>query len=323
MVGTGRTVSAIFAALLLVTCQASAQDTLRIATGSRGDWNGMVGELGQRAGIFRKHGIVLDILYTAGSGETLQAVISNSVDVGTAVGTIAVMAAFSKGAPVRIIGAETTGAAEYWYASTLSSIHSLKDTDGKTIGYSTNGASTHLVVMSFMRELGLKARPVATGNSVSTLTQVMSGQVDVGWASPAFGLKELKDDKIRIVARASDLAVVRGQTIRVLAVNAETLAKRGELLARYMTAYRETLDYMYGSDPKVMQDYSDFAGTSLAFAQQTRDEFYSKEMLNPDEIRGVDVLMRQAIQLNFLAAPLTSEQLNALIRIPSRAVRTP
>jgi NitT/TauT family transport system substrate-binding protein len=323
MLWTGRVVGAIYAALFLVVSEASAQDTLKIATGSRGDWNGMVGELGQRAGIFRKHGLILDILYTAGSGETLQAVISGSVDVGTAVGTIAVMAAFSKGAPVRIIGAETTGAAEYWYASTSSPIHSIRDTDGKTIGYSTNGASTHLVVMSFMRELGLKAKPIATGNSVATLTQVMSGQVDVGWASPAFGLKELQENKIRIVGRATDLAVVRGQTIRVLATNAETLAKRGNLLARYMAAYRETLDYMYGSDPKVIQDYSEFAGTSLGFARQTRDEFYSKDMLNPDEIKGVDVLMNQAILLNFLTAPLGPEQLNELIQIPSRQRRMP
>ena len=33
-------------------------------------------ELGQQAGIFKKHGLVLEILYTQGGGETQQAVIS-------------------------------------------------------------------------------------------------------------------------------------------------------------------------------------------------------------------------------------------------------
>ena len=73
-------------------------------------------EVGQRAGIFKKHGLVLDIVYTQGAGETQQAVISGSVDIGIAAGVMGVLSAFSKGAPVRIISAETTGAGDlYWY----------------------------------------------------------------------------------------------------------------------------------------------------------------------------------------------------------------
>src|SRR4051794_23907124 len=63
---------------------ASAQDTLKLAVGQRGNWDTSVSELGQRAGIFKKYGIVLDILYTQGGGETQQAVLSGSVEVGVA-----------------------------------------------------------------------------------------------------------------------------------------------------------------------------------------------------------------------------------------------
>jgi NitT/TauT family transport system substrate-binding protein len=230
------------AILFAAATPGAADDTLRIATGQRGNWNGAICELGQRAGIFKKHGLVLDILYTSGSGETQQAVISGSVDVGTAVGTMGAMSAFAKGAPVRILGAETTGGADYWYVPAASPIKSMKDADGHTIAYSTNGASTHSVVLAFIRELGLKATPVATGNPASTLTQVMSGQVDVGWAAPPFGIKEIADNKIRVVAIVTDLALARGQTIRVLATNADALARRRDALVRFMDAYRETLD---------------------------------------------------------------------------------
>ena len=72
--------------------------------------------LGQQAGIFKKHGLVLDILFTQGSGETMQAVISGGADVGTGVGTYSAMGAFAKGAPVRAIANATTGAHDlYWY----------------------------------------------------------------------------------------------------------------------------------------------------------------------------------------------------------------
>ena len=59
---------------------------------------------------FGKHELELEIIYTNGAGETQQAVISGSVDIGIAAGVMGVLSAYSKGAPVRVIGAETTGA---------------------------------------------------------------------------------------------------------------------------------------------------------------------------------------------------------------------
>ena len=108
---------------------ANAQDALKIAAGQRGNWDTTISEIGQRAGIFKKHGLVLEILWTQGSGETQQAVISGSVDIGVAVGIMGVLSSFSKGAPVRVIGAETTGASDlYWYVPANSPIKSLRDT---------------------------------------------------------------------------------------------------------------------------------------------------------------------------------------------------
>ncbi len=310
--------SAALAATVLQPAQAAAQDTIKVATGQRGNWNAAIGELGQRAGIFKKHGLVLEILYTAGSGETQQAVISGAVDVGTAVGTMGAMSAFTKGAPIRIIGAETTGGADYWYVAATSPIKTMKDADGKTIAFSTVGASTHGVVLAFIKELGLKAKPVATGNPPSTLTQVMTGQVDVGWGSPPFGIKEIDENKIRVVAFTTDLAVMRGQSIRVLATNANALAKRRDALTRYLDAYRETLDYMYSDNPQVIKDYAEHAGLSLDIAQRTRDKFFPKALLNPDEVKGLDIMMAEAINLKFIATPLTGDQLKELIQIPPR-----
>ena len=49
----------------------------------------------------------------------------------------------------------------------------------------------------------------------------MSGQIDIGWAAPPFGVKEIKDGKIRIIARGSDVPSLRGQTVRAIIVNAD------------------------------------------------------------------------------------------------------
>jgi NitT/TauT family transport system substrate-binding protein len=295
--------------------QASAQDVVKLAIGQRGNWDTAISHLGEKAGIFKKHGITLEMTYTSGSGETLQPVISNSVDIGLAIGTMGALSAYGKGAPVRVIGAQATGAADYWYSKADSGIKSLKDTNGKTIAFSTRGSSTNSIVLAFINEFKLDAKPQATGNPPSTLTAVMTGQVDVGWASPPFGLKELDEGKIQIVARATDAAIVRGQTIRVLAVNAETLAKRRDVLMRYMQAYRETIDYMYSGD-QALKDYAEFAKIPDAMAKRVRDEFFPKSILLPDEIRGLDSMIPEAVTLKFIDKPLTPEQRAELFQAP-------
>ena len=138
-----RSLAYALAASTLLTATASGHDKVKLAIGQRGNWDTSVSEIGQLAGIFGKHDLELEMIYTNGAGETQQAVISGSVDIGIAAGVMGVLSAYSKGAPVRVIGAETTGANDlYWYVRTDSPIKSLKDTDGKTLAYSTNGSSS-------------------------------------------------------------------------------------------------------------------------------------------------------------------------------------
>ena len=297
---------------------ASAQDTVKLAVGQRGNWDTSVSEIGQRAGIFKKHGLVLDIVYTQGAGETQQAVISGSVDLGIAAGIMGVLSAYSKGAPVRIISAETTGAADlYWYVKADSPIKTLKDTDGKTLAYSTNGSSTHGIVTAFIKQYDLKAKPTAMGGPAANLTAVMSGQVDVGWAAPPFGLDQLDKGDIRRIAGGNDADVFKGQTVRLNIANASFLASKKDVVNRYMKAYRETVDAMY-KDPAMLKVYADWLQITEAKAKRTRDEFFPPPAIEPDTIVGLDTIVKDAVELKFTAQQLTKEQLADLIQIPAR-----
>jgi NitT/TauT family transport system substrate-binding protein len=314
---SGGALAALVFALCTVT--AHAQDTLKLAAGQRGNWDTSISEVGQRAGIFKKHGIVLEILWTQGAGETQQAVISGSADLGIAGGIMGALSAYSKGAPVRIISAETTGASDlFWYVPTSSPIKTLKDTDGKTIAYSTNGSSTHGIVTAFMKQYDLKAKPTATGGPSPTLTQVMSNQIDVGWSAPPFGLKQLDEGAIRVIASGNDAAVFKGQTVRVNITNVATLTARKAAIERYMKAYRETIDWMYSDDPAALKTYAEFVGIPIEMAKRTRDQFFPKAAVDPDRVIGLDTIVQDAVVLKFTAAPLTKEQVAELIQIPPR-----
>ena len=296
-----------------------AQDLVKVAVPQRGTWETSVPDLGNQAGIFAKHGIKLEVLYTSGGGETMQALISGSVDVAIATGAAAVFAAYVKGAPVRPVATSVTGAREiFWYVKADSPIKSLKDaTDATTIAYSTNGSSSNNIVVAFGAELGSKAKPTATGSPAGTLTAVMSGQVDIGWAAPPFGLKEIKEGKIRIVAHGSDVPSLRGQTVRVLIVNADALKTKHDAIMRFMQAYREAVDWMY-SDPKAVDMYSEKMKLPVDLLKESMDKFQPKEALQTDKMADLDGAVRDAVKLKFLEKPLTKEQLAELIQIPPR-----
>ena len=297
---------------------ALAEDTLKLAIGQRGNWENAAPELGQKAGIFKKHGLTLELLYTQGAGETLQAVISGSVDIGIGVGTAGTLGAFAKGAPVRAIANSMTGADDlFWYVRADSPIKTFKDAAGKTVAYSTNGSSTNLAVLAFIREFGVPAKPVATGSPASTFTQTMSGQVDVGWSSPPFGIEALQQGRIRIVVRESDLPAFRNQTVRLMIANAATLEKRRDAVDRYIAAYRETLDWMY-ANPAALKAYAEWVGIPEALAKDVRDQFYPKENLRLDRLSGLDTAMADAVTMKFLPAPLTKEQQDELFKYYAR-----
>ena len=309
-----RQLAALLFASTMLAATARAEDVLKLAIGQRGNWENSVSELGQDAGFFRKHGLKLELLYTEGGGQTQQAVISGSVDIGVGVGTYGVLGAFGKGAPVRVIGNSMVGARDlYWYVPAASPVQSIKDADGKSIAYSTTGSSTDLVVRGFQRVFKITLKPIASGSPASTFTQTMSGQIDIGWASPPFGVEAAKQGRTRIVGRGSDVPDFADESVRVMIANARSLASKGDAIERYMEAYRETVAWLY-SDPAALDAYGKWAGVSPELAKQVRDEYYPRANLEPDRIRGLDALSKEAVDLKFLAAPLSPDQLGTLVQ---------
>lgn len=317
-----RTGAAIGAALLaaVLAGPALAQDQLKIAIGQINNWENQPPTLGQDAGIFAKHNLKLEAVGTQGAGETIQAVISGSADLGAGVGVAGVMRAFSRGAPVRVLLPAFTGTGDlYWYVKADSPIKSLKDTTDKhTIAYSTNGSSSNNIVVAFGQELGAKAKPTATGGQPGTLTSVMSGQIDIGWAAPPFGVKELKEGKIRIIARGSDVPSLKGQTVRVIIVNADAWKNKKDAILRFAKGYREAVDWMY-ADPKALSMYAKkIKMDDEALLKEALAEFHPKSAMQSDQMADLDGAVADAVKLKFLDKPLTKEQLAEFLQIPPR-----
>lgn len=306
------------AALLAQDAQAQTLEKLKVAIGGRGLGESGVSEAGQLAGIFKKHGLELDILYTAGSGETQQAVIAGSADLGVATGLLGALGAFAKGAPIRVVGASFTGDSNlFWYVRGDSGIRAPKDAAGRTVAYSTNGSSAHNVVLQMQKHLGVAFKPTATGTGPATFTQVMSGQIDVGWSGAPFGVEQLEKGEIRLLWRASDVPALAGQTSRVILAHADVLKKRPEAVRRYMEAYRETVAWMY-STPEGVKAYADWASVPIPVAQRTMDQFVTKAGVDPDKISDLEGVMQSAVEFRYIPAPLSAAQVKEFVQIPER-----
>jgi NitT/TauT family transport system substrate-binding protein len=306
-------------ALFVLPSTSFAADLLKLAIGQRGLWDSAIAEIGLGAGIFQKHNLDLQVVYTSGGGETQQAVISGSVDIGVSPGMLGVLSVYAKGAPVRVIAGEATGTAEYYFVKAGSPVQ--KDfkgvTPNMTLAYSTNGSGTHITALRFMKDYGFQAKLVATGSVPATFTTVMSGQIDIGFSTPPFGLEAAERGEIRIVALANDLESVRTQTVRVTIANANDLGRRREVYDRFVRAYREVIDFMY-ADPKAIEAFAKYAQISPAMAQTVRDRFYPKAMLQLDQVKGLDAMMQDAIAFKYLTHPLTPQQIGELLQLPGR-----
>jgi NitT/TauT family transport system substrate-binding protein len=296
----------ILASLIAAAVASGASaETLKVAVAQRGFWNSSFIEFALQQGFFKQEGLEIEILYTQGGASTLTPVIAGSLDIAMTNGTLGVIAAYAKGLPVKIISAEATGAPDaFWYAKAESGIKSIKDTNGKTVAFSSPGSSTNLIILQLINQEKATPKLVAAGGAPATLTQVMTGQLDVGWSVPPFVLQQLAEGKLQIIARGSDVAAIKNQTIRVNVANANALKEKRDAFVRYMRALSRAIDWAYTGDAAI-DAYAALAKVPRALAQRTRDEFYPKESLQLTEVKGLDLTLKQALEYKYLAAPMS------------------
>jgi NitT/TauT family transport system substrate-binding protein len=300
-----RTLAMLALATAVSAVSVAHAETLKVAVGQKGNWDTSIMDYGIREGFFKAEGIDIDEIYTPGGAPTLQAVISGSVDIGIGTGLLGTVGAYAKGAPVRVIEAETTGAPDlFWYAKPETNVHSLKEAGGKSIGFSEPGSSTNLVLLALLHQAGVtNAKIVPTGGIPATLTQVMSGQIDIGWSVPPANLQSVQDGKLAIVAHGNDAPEIRTETIRVNVANASSLKNKRELMEKWGRAYLKSLDWAY-SDPKSIDYFAADMKVPRELAQTSRDQFYPKDAMEPFKIGNEALVLQQAYDFKFIPRPM-------------------
>jgi NitT/TauT family transport system substrate-binding protein len=299
-------------AIALMALTAQAQDKVRAGIGQRGNWDTNVVPQGIEAGFFQKENLEVEVTWTRGGAETLQTLVTGGIDVDLANGILGVIGAYTKGAPVRVISAEFTGASDlYWYVKADSAVKSMKDMDSRTMGYSRPGSSSYLVALSLAAAAGVKPKFVSAGGIPDNRTQVMSGQIDAGWAVPPFNFELINAGTARVIARGADLPALNDQTVRVNVASLKFVTERRDVARRFMKAYYDTVNWMYANPDKAIAFYAKFNNISPDIARQTFDAF-SKQAMAPWPVKGVQKSLDQALENKQLDKPMTEQDAQRL-----------
>ena len=304
----------VAAAAFIATGSAQAE-VFKLAVPQKGAWETGIAYIGDKAGFFKAEGIEIDPLYTRGGAETVQAVLSGSVDLAVANGILGTIGSYVKGAPIRITGASITGTPEvYWYVRGDSDIKSVKDLAGKSVGFSQQGSSTHLIVMEALKHFGVQAKVVASGTPPTSYTMVMSKQIDAGWAVPPFNLDRIAKGEVRIVFTGLEVPSLQQQTTRVHVTNAATLNGKRDLLVRFHRALQKSLDFAYADD-KALEIYAPYGEIDIATARIIRDKFHPKANMQMSKINDLERSLQQALEFKFLDKAATVGDVKGLIEI--------
>lgn len=291
----------------------AAPEKIVAAVGQRGAWDTSIAAHAVEQGFFKAADLDVEIIWTQGSAEQVQAVVTGSAQIGIGIGTTGAIAAFKRNAPMRVVAAQMTGLPDvYLYVPANSPIKSMKDTDGKTVSYSRPGSSSHILVLDLARQAGVTPKWVSTGAAAATRTQVMSGQIDVAWAIPPSGLDLVQKGEARIVAKGADDVDLHGVTTRVNIAYLPYLQKNRPAVERFFQVYAKTIDWMYANPDLALPLYAKLNDTSMEVARLGL-EFYPRSALVSAPVSRIEESLKQAVEFKIIDGPMPAEQAQKML----------
>jgi NitT/TauT family transport system substrate-binding protein len=164
-------------------------------------------EVARSAGIFKNHGLDVQLVYTRGGNAAMQALVGNAVDYAATALDVALQAYANVGADIRRFA--VTGRLPLFAVVTApkaaGQIQAIKDLQGRTVGVSALGNADHALTLFLLKQAGADAQKVSFATmGVNLLEALRQGQIDVGLVQePALTL--LRRSGARVLVNAMDL----------------------------------------------------------------------------------------------------------------------
>jgi ABC-type nitrate/sulfonate/bicarbonate transport system substrate-binding protein len=261
--------------------------------------------VGDKLGIFTKHGLDLKIVDFSGGSKTIQAMAAGSIDIAISAGPE--MALVAKGAPILAVCDAVPpipfiGIAVPWD----SPIHEVAQLKGKKIGISSSGSLTDWLTRQLSRHEGWGPQgvtPVAIGNGATSIVAALrthTVDADISVTSVIFNMEAKKEGRL-LVPVSKFVGHLAAGTIYA---TTHLIESDPDALRRFLAAWLETVHWVQTHRDEAIK--AEAAVTGFPLSVQTKEYDLTISMFSNDckfDAESLENLKRSFTEMKILATP--------------------
>ena len=268
-----RVVAGVLTALVLaIPSVAMAQTKVRVGQPQAGTFQFVPLQVGSETGIFKRHGIEVEVSSFGGGPRVQQAIAADSIDIGLGSGPELALAA--KGAPEIGIAAMADAPYSVLLATLRDSpVKSAADLKGKTISVSTKGSLTYWLAQELSRLQGwgpdgIKIAPL--GATAAQTAALRTRQIDGMIVEANGGFRMEEDGSGRVVVQFGD--IIKTFHVYVIYARKAFAAQNPDAVRAFLAGWFETIGYMHAHRAETIDIVQRTAEVSPAVATRDYDE---------------------------------------------------
>jgi NitT/TauT family transport system substrate-binding protein len=295
----------VIALLIGASTAATAQTTLTVGKAAPNADPIIPVNVGDRLGIFKKHGLDLKIVDFTGGARMSQAMAAGSIDIGDGAGTE--MAMVAKGVPMLAV-CEVAGPAPFLSVGVPwdSPIRSLAQLRGKKIGVSTAGSLTEWLTKELARKQGWapnEVTPVSIGNAPAGIIAAFREKhvdADIGVTSLFLAMEENKTGRMLFPVTEFAGKLAAG----ALYASNRLIETNPSAIRAFIAGWIETIDYIRAHKAEAVKMQSAITGFPESVMSREYDltiGMFTKACEFDQE--SLENLKRSFIDLKILSTP--------------------
>jgi NitT/TauT family transport system substrate-binding protein len=299
----GRAIIPLAASLCLLFGGTSVSaETLRIGKAGREAFSFVPADIGQRTGIFKRHGVEIEIASFGGDARIQQAMAADGIDIG--LGSGPGLAFIAKGSPIKGIAA--MAGPPLLFALVVrndGSVASADDLKGRKVGVSTVGSVTSWIASEVSRQKGWGydgVSQVPIGDDANRIAALKTRSIDAAIVNLAQALNFVQRGDGRVLLRFGEL--VKDFHIHVIFATDKAIAQRPQALRGFLAGWFETIAFMRKNKTETVAIAREVMGTDEPTAAGIYDElmpmFSDTGRFDP---KALKVLSKSFVEMKTLA----------------------
>lgn len=268
-----RTLFAVLLACALApTAGRAAVTTVRVGQPQAGTFQFVPLQVGSDAGIFKKHGLDVQVTDFAGGPREQQAIVAGSIDL--AIGSGPELALEVKGAPEIAVAAIAD--APYSVLLTVlkdSPIKSVEDLKGKIVSVSSKGSLTYWLAQQLSRQLGWGSAGFTIaplGTTAAQTAALKTHQIDGMIVEANAGYRLEEEGTGRVLVQFGDR--IKTFHIYILYARRAFADSEPDAVRAFLAAWFETIAYMHQHRDETIAIVERSANVSPSIATRDYDE---------------------------------------------------